>query len=102
MSCHVSRIQSVNPASGFSIDFPRSVNSYSTRGGSSVATAITRAASFMEMMMLPGMGLNTSIFTYFMQPDQSMQMIALHDLGRINAQILCQRFPRNCWARTTF
>ncbi|MGO7169555.1 NmrA/HSCARG family protein [Rhizobium leguminosarum] len=54
------------------------------------ATTITRPASFMEMMMLPGMGLNTGVFTYFMQPDQSMQMIALHDLGRINAQILCQ------------
>ncbi|MCV9941294.1 MULTISPECIES: NmrA/HSCARG family protein [unclassified Rhizobium] len=55
-----------------------------------IATTITRPASFMEMMMLPGMGLNTGVFTYFMQPDQSMQMIALHDLGRINAQILCQ------------
>lgn len=55
-----------------------------------IATTITRPASFMEIMMLPGMGLNTGIFTYFMQPDQSMQMIALHDLGRINAQILCQ------------
>lgn len=55
-----------------------------------IVTTITRPASFMEMMMLPGMGLNTGVFTYFMQPDQSMQMIALHDLGRINAQILCQ------------
>ena len=55
-----------------------------------IATTITRPASFMEMMMLPGMGLNTGVFTYFMRPDQSMQMIALHDLGRINAQILCQ------------
>ncbi|WP_025591284.1 NmrA/HSCARG family protein [Agrobacterium tumefaciens] len=55
-----------------------------------IATTITRPASFMEMMMLPGMGLDAGVFTYFMQPDQSMQMIALHDLGRINAQILCR------------
>lgn len=53
-----------------------------------VAT-ITRPASFMEMMMLPGMGLNNDVFHFFMRPDQPMQMIALHDLGRINAHILC-------------
>lgn len=54
-----------------------------------VPATITRPASFMEMMMLPGMGLNTGNFTFFMRPQQAMQMIALHDLGRINAQILC-------------
>lgn len=55
-----------------------------------IAATITRPASFMEMMMLPGMGLNTGVFTFFMKRHQSMQMIALDDLGRINAQILCQ------------
>jgi uncharacterized protein YbjT (DUF2867 family) len=55
-----------------------------------IVATITRPASFMEMMMLPGMGLNTGFFTFFMQRGQSMQMIALDDLGRINAQILCQ------------
>jgi uncharacterized protein YbjT (DUF2867 family) len=55
-----------------------------------IAATITRPASFMEMMMLPGMGLNTGTFTFFMQPGQSMQMIALDDLGRINARILCR------------
>jgi uncharacterized protein YbjT (DUF2867 family) len=55
-----------------------------------IAATITRPASFMEMMMLPGMGLNTGVFTFFMKRNQSMQMIALDDLGRINAQILCQ------------
>ena len=54
-----------------------------------IAATITRPASFMEMMMLPGMGLNTGEFTFFMRPEQSMQMIALQDLGRINAEILC-------------
>jgi uncharacterized protein YbjT (DUF2867 family) len=56
-----------------------------------IATTITRPASFLEMMMLPGMGLNTGVSINFMRPYQSMQMIALHDVGLINAQILCQR-----------
>ncbi|SFT43840.1 Uncharacterized conserved protein YbjT, contains NAD(P)-binding and DUF2867 domains [Kosakonia arachidis] len=54
-----------------------------------ISSTITRPASFMEMMMLPGMGLNTGNFFFFMQRDQQMQMIALEDLGRINAHILC-------------
>lgn len=55
-----------------------------------IAATITRPASFLEMMMLPGMGLNADQFTFFMHPDQSMQMIALEDVGRVNAQILCR------------
>jgi uncharacterized protein YbjT (DUF2867 family) len=31
-----------------------------------IAATITRPASFMEMMLLPGMGLNTGVFTFFM------------------------------------
>lgn len=54
-----------------------------------IAATITRPASFMEMMMLPGLGLNTGVYTFFMHPEQTMQMIALHDLGRVNAEILC-------------
>jgi hypothetical protein len=50
---------------------------------------ITRPASFIEMLMLPGMGLNTGNFSFFMQRNQPMQMITLDDLGRINARILC-------------
>ena len=53
-----------------------------------IMSTITRPASFMEMMLLPGMGLPQGEFTFFMQPDQSMQMIAVDDLGRINAEIL--------------
>ena len=51
-------------------------------------TTITRPVSFMEMLLLPGMGLPQGKFTFFMRPEQSMQMIALADLGRMNAQIL--------------
>ncbi|QKJ94540.1 NmrA/HSCARG family protein (plasmid) [Agrobacterium pusense] len=53
-----------------------------------IRSTITRPASFMEMMLLPGMGLPQGEFTFFMRPEQSMQMIAVDDLGRINADIL--------------
>jgi uncharacterized protein YbjT (DUF2867 family) len=53
-----------------------------------IMSTITRPASFMEMLMLPGMGLPDGKFTFFMRPEQSMQMIAVNDLGRINAEIL--------------
>ncbi|MER9652208.1 NmrA/HSCARG family protein [Mesorhizobium sp. M0152] len=53
-----------------------------------IMSTVTRPASFMEMMLLPGMGLPQGEFTFFMRPEQSMQMIAVDDLGRINAEIL--------------
>ncbi|WP_337267482.1 NmrA/HSCARG family protein [Oryzifoliimicrobium ureilyticus] len=53
-----------------------------------IMTTITRPATFMEMLLLPGMGLPQGMFSFFMHPDQAMQMIALGDLGRMNAQIL--------------
>ena len=53
-----------------------------------ILSTITRPASFMEMMLLPGMGLPKGEFTFFMRPEQSMQMITVNDLGRINAEIL--------------
>jgi uncharacterized protein YbjT (DUF2867 family) len=56
-----------------------------------IMSTITRPASFMEMLMLPGMGLPQGEFTFFMRPEQSMQMIAVDDLGRINAEILMAR-----------
>lgn len=54
-----------------------------------IVATVTRPASFMEMLLLPGMGLNANVFNFFMHRDQPMQMIALDDLGRINAEILC-------------
>jgi uncharacterized protein YbjT (DUF2867 family) len=53
-----------------------------------IMSTITRPASFMEMMLLPGLGLPQGEFTFFMRPERSMQMIAVDDLGRINADIL--------------
>lgn len=52
-----------------------------------IRSTITRPASFMEMLMLPGMGLSQRQITFFMRPHQTMQMIAVDDIGKINATI---------------
>ncbi|MGK6317287.1 NmrA/HSCARG family protein [Neorhizobium sp. DT-125] len=49
---------------------------------------IVRPSSFMEMLMLPGMGLDQGEFNFLMRPDQAMQVIAVDDIGKIVAAIL--------------
>lgn len=51
-----------------------------------VSTTI-RPSAFMEILTLPGMGLDTGTFSFFMRPDQPMQFIAVEDIGRIVAAI---------------
>ena len=46
-----------------------------------------RPSAFMEILTLPGMGLDTGTFSFFMRPDQPMQFIAVEDIGRIVAAI---------------
>ncbi|MBB2926679.1 NmrA/HSCARG family protein [Paraburkholderia silvatlantica] len=48
---------------------------------------IVRPAGFMELLMLPGMGLDKGIFTSFVRPDQNGQVIATQDIGMIVATI---------------
>lgn len=48
---------------------------------------IVRPAGFMELLMLPGMGLDQGRFTSFVRPDQRGQVIAAQDIGKIVAQI---------------
>jgi uncharacterized protein YbjT (DUF2867 family) len=52
-----------------------------------IATSIIRPAAFMEMLMMPGFGLDEGRFNFFMQPDQPMQLVAVEDIGRIVAAI---------------
>lgn len=52
-----------------------------------VPYTIVRPASFMEMLMMPGFGLDESRFTFFMRPDQTMQLIAVADIGKIVASV---------------
>ncbi|MCB8874246.1 NmrA/HSCARG family protein [Acidisoma silvae] len=48
---------------------------------------IIRPSGFMEILMLPGMGLNQGQFHFLMRPDQPIQCIAVADIGRIVAGI---------------
>lgn len=52
-----------------------------------VPYTIIRPAAFMEMLMMPGFGLDEGRFTFFMRPDQTMQFIAVADIGKIVAPV---------------
>lgn len=52
-----------------------------------IAATIVRPASFMEMLMMPGFGLDEGRFAFFMTPDQFMQFIAVEDIGKIVAAV---------------
>ena len=52
-----------------------------------IPTTIVRPAAFMEMLLMPGFGLDEGRFNFFMQPEQSMQLLALEDLGLIVAAV---------------
>lgn len=50
-------------------------------------STIVRPAAFMELLMLPGMGLDQDAFTFFLRPDQPAQVIAARDIGMIVARV---------------
>ncbi|WP_185984362.1 NmrA/HSCARG family protein [Aureimonas mangrovi] len=52
-----------------------------------ITWTIVRPAIFMEMLVMPGFGLDEDRFTFFARPDQSMQFIAVEDIGRIVATV---------------
>ncbi|MGP4011993.1 NmrA/HSCARG family protein [Streptomyces sp. 4N124] len=52
-----------------------------------IASTIIRPATFMEILMLPGMGLDRGQISFLMRPDQAMQFIAVRDIGRIVAAV---------------
>lgn len=52
-----------------------------------IPSTIVRPAAFMELMMLPGMGLDQGAFHFFLRSDQVGQMIAVEDIGEIVARI---------------
>lgn len=52
-----------------------------------IVSTIIRPSAFMEILTLPGMGLDRGELTFFMQPDRSMQFIAVEDIGKIAAGI---------------
>lgn len=56
-----------------------------------IDATIVRPTVFMEMLMMPGFGLDQGRFTFFMTPDQSMQFIAVEDIGRLVAAVFADR-----------
>ncbi|WP_309734391.1 NmrA/HSCARG family protein [Chamaesiphon sp. OTE_75_metabat_556] len=52
-----------------------------------IVSTIIRPSAFMEILTLPGMGLDRGEFAFFMKPDRSMQFIAVEDIGKIVAGI---------------
>lgn len=55
--------------------------------GLDLTATVIRPSAFMEILMLPGMGLDQGTFAFAMRPDQPMQFIAVEDIGRIAAAI---------------
>ena len=52
-----------------------------------IRSTIVRPATFMELMTMPGFGLNEGRFEFFMRDDQKMQLIAVDDIGKIVAEV---------------
>lgn len=52
---------------------------------------IVRPMILMEMLLLPGYGLNEGRFTFFLAPDQSLQLVAAEDIGKLVAAIFADR-----------
>jgi uncharacterized protein YbjT (DUF2867 family) len=50
-------------------------------------STIVRPATFMELLMTPGTGLDQGELTFLMRPEQEMQFIAVRDIGRVVAEI---------------
>lgn len=51
---------------------------------------IIRPAGFMEILALPGLGLDQGYLSFLMRADQAMQSIAVEDIGKIVAQLFAE------------
>jgi uncharacterized protein YbjT (DUF2867 family) len=52
-----------------------------------ITATIVRPATFMELLTMPGFGLNENRFNFFIRPAQSMQLIAIADIGKFVAAV---------------
>ncbi len=48
-----------------------------------IVHTIVRPSTFMELLVMPGFGLDEGRYTFFIQPDASMQVLAVEDIGKI-------------------
>jgi len=56
-----------------------------------ITATIIRPACFMEMLVMPGFGLDEGRFNFFMKPDQAMQLVAVEDIGKFVAAIFADK-----------
>jgi uncharacterized protein YbjT (DUF2867 family) len=52
-----------------------------------IAATIVRPVAFMEMLVMPGFGLDEGRFNFFPRPHQPMQLLAVEDIGKFAAAI---------------
>ena len=52
-----------------------------------IIATVVRPAAFMEMLMMPGFGLDEGRFNFFPRRDQVMQLLAVEDIGKFVAAI---------------
>jgi uncharacterized protein YbjT (DUF2867 family) len=50
-------------------------------------TTIIRPYTFMEMLVMPGFGLDSGQFNFFMRPDQPVGLLAVKDIGKYVAAV---------------
>lgn len=63
-----------------------------------ILSTVIRPSAFMEILTLPGMGLDQGEFSFFMRPNQPMQFIAVKDIGKIVAGVFAD--PAKFGSRT--
>jgi uncharacterized protein YbjT (DUF2867 family) len=56
-----------------------------------IAATIIRPVAFMEILVMPGFGLDQGQFNFFVQPDQAIQLLAVEDIGKYVAAIFADR-----------
>jgi uncharacterized protein YbjT (DUF2867 family) len=55
-----------------------------------ITATIVRPAGFMEMLVMPGFGLDEGRFNFFLKTDQPMQLLAVEDIGKFVAAIFAE------------
>jgi uncharacterized protein YbjT (DUF2867 family) len=56
-----------------------------------LTATIIRPGTFMDMLVMPGFGLDRGVFTSFAKPDHPVQFLAVEDIGRFVASIFADR-----------
>jgi uncharacterized protein YbjT (DUF2867 family) len=52
-----------------------------------IRATIVRPVAFIDMLVMPGFGLDQGRFDFFMHPEQSIQLLAVEDIGKFVAPI---------------